>query len=84
MENMILVDIETGGFDVDLGILEVALLVVENHEIVKEVHLAEIEDPSSIHLGMGAGYADISEDQTKKEAFKDILAQYKYPPNCCS
>ncbi|WML56504.1 BRCT domain-containing protein [Neobacillus sp. PS2-9] len=79
MKNMILVDIETGGFDVDLGILEVALLVVENGEIVHEEHLAEVEDPSSIHLGMGAGYADISEVQTKKEIFKEILAKYNYP-----
>ncbi|ETE93551.1 TPA: BRCT domain-containing protein [Bacillus thuringiensis] len=79
MENMILVDIETGGFDVDSGILEVALLVVENGKIVKEVHLAEIEDLSSIHLGMGKGYLDISEDSTKKESFISVLAQYNYP-----
>ncbi|MBY7114950.1 hypothetical protein ILT06_29540 [Bacillus sp. 17RED48] len=79
MKNMILVDIETGGFDVESGILEVALLVVENGEIVKEVHLADVNDPSSIHLGMGEGYADISEDYTKKESFKSVLAQYDYP-----
>ena len=30
MENMILVDIETGDFDVDSGIYEVAALVIEN------------------------------------------------------
>lgn len=79
MENMIVVDIETGGFDLDLGIMEVAALVVEKGEIVKEVHLAEVEDPSSIHLGMGEGYADISEDQIKKETFRSLLTQYNYP-----
>lgn len=79
MENMILVDIETGGFDIDSGILEVALLVVENNKIVQEVHLAKVEDSTSIHLGMGAGYTDISKNQTKIETFKRILAQYNYP-----
>lgn len=79
MENIILVDIETGDFDIDAGILEVALLVVKNGEIVKEVHIAEVEDPTAIHLGMGAGYADISENQARKEIFKSVLADYHYP-----
>lgn len=79
MENMILVDIETGGFDLAEGIREVALLVIEKNSIVNELHLAEIEDSSLIHLGMGEGYADISEDITKIECFKDIVERYKYP-----
>lgn len=79
MKDMILVDIETGGFDIESGILEVAVLVVENGEIVNELHLAEVEDPSLIHLGMGEGYADISLDQGKQAAFKNLVAQYKYP-----
>lgn len=79
MKRMILVDIETGDFDVDSGIYEVALLVVEDGIIVASEHIAEIEDEESIHLGMGNGYAQIARDQSKKEQFQNIIRTYQYP-----
>jgi DNA polymerase III epsilon subunit-like protein len=79
MENMILLDIETRDFDVDSGIYEVALLVIEDGEIVLSEHIAEVEDEDSIHLGMGEGYADISENALQKERFRTIINTYKYP-----
>jgi hypothetical protein len=79
MQNMILLDIETRDFDVDSGIYEVALLVVEDGKIVLSEHIAEVEDEASIHLGMGEGYADISENELIKERFRTIVNTYKYP-----
>ena len=79
MENMILVDIETGDFDVDSGIYEVAALVIENGKVVLSEHIAEVEDEASIHLGMGSGYAQISQDESKKERFRTIIQKYNYP-----
>jgi DNA polymerase III epsilon subunit-like protein len=79
MKNMILLDIETRDFDVDSGIYEVALLVVEDGKIVLSEHIAEVEDEDSIHLGMGEGYADISENELQKERFRTIINTYKYP-----
>ncbi|WP_188455577.1 3'-5' exonuclease [Virgibacillus oceani] len=79
MKNMILLDIETGDFDVDSGIYEVALLVIEDGNIIASEHIAEVEDEASIHLGMGEGYSNISEDPSKIEQFQDIIDNYKYP-----
>src|SRR4051812_384710 len=79
MENMILVDIETRDFDVDSGIYEVAALVIENGKVVLSEHIAEVEDENSIHLGMGAGYAQIAYDESKKERFRTIIETYNYP-----
>ncbi|MBT2606402.1 hypothetical protein J7E55_25905 [Bacillus sp. ISL-53] len=79
MENMILVDIETGDFDVDSGIYEVAALVIENGKVVLSEHIAEVEDEDSIHLGMGAGYTQIACDESKKERFRTIIQTYNYP-----
>ncbi|CAM4388622.1 hypothetical protein BAMA_10625 [Bacillus manliponensis] len=79
MQNMILLDIETRDFDVDSGIYEVALLVVEDGKIILSEHIAEVEDEASIHLGMGEGYADISESELHKERFRTIINTYKYP-----
>lgn len=79
MKNMILLDIETMDFSVDFGIYEVALIVIENGEIVLTEHLAEVEDESLIHLGMGEGYANICEDESKKRRFKEIINDYNYP-----
>lgn len=79
MQNMILLDIETGDFDVDSGIFEVALLVIEDGKIVLSEQIAEIEDESSIHLGMGRGYANICSDVSKKEQFRHIIRTYQYP-----
>ncbi|WP_430053596.1 BRCT domain-containing protein [Priestia aryabhattai] len=79
MKNMILLDIETGYFDVDSGIYEVALLVIEEGKIVLTEHIAEIENEASIHLGMGEGYTDISQNQLKKEQFRKVINTYNYP-----
>jgi len=79
MKNMILVDIETMDFSVDTGIYEIALLVIEDGEIVLTKHIAEVEDESLIHLGMGKGYANICEDESKKRQFQEIMITYKYP-----
>jgi len=79
MNNMILLDIETGDFNVDSGIYEVALLVIENEKIITREHIVEVEDETSIHLGMGAGYADISKNFTKREQFQKVIDIYKYP-----
>ncbi|SDZ68622.1 BRCA1 C Terminus (BRCT) domain-containing protein [Evansella caseinilytica] len=79
MKNMILLDIETGDFNLDSGIYEVALLVIEDGKIVLSEHIAEMEDEASIHLGMGAGYTDISENSLKKEQFRKIINTYNYP-----
>lgn len=79
MESMILVDIETMDFDVDSGIYEVGVLVVENGEIILSEQIAEIVDETSIHLGMGNGYADISRNTLMKERFRAIVNSYKYP-----
>ncbi|PFA94142.1 hypothetical protein CN383_26880 [Priestia megaterium] len=79
MQNMILVDIETGDFDVDSGIKEVALLVIKDGEVVLREHLADVIDEASIHLGMGRGYRTISEDELKKGRFKEIIQTYNSP-----
>lgn len=79
MKNMILLDIETRYFDVDSGIYEVALLVIEEGEIVLSEHIAEVENEAFIDLGMGKGYADISQNQLKKEQFRKVINTYNYP-----
>lgn len=79
VKNMILLDIETLDFSVDSGIYEVALLVIKDGEIVASEQIAEVEDESLIHLGMGEGYAEISEDISKINQFKDIIDTYQYP-----
>ena len=79
MENMILVDIETGDFDLDSGIYEVALIVVEKGKVVLSEHIAEVEDEDSIYLGMGAGYVQIAHNEYKKEQFRKIISTYNYP-----
>ncbi|OZU88630.1 hypothetical protein CIL03_10060 [Virgibacillus indicus] len=79
MQNMILLDIETMDFGVESGIYEVALMVIENGEVVSTKHIAKVEDKTLIHLGMGEGYADISEDASKKDQFRSIIDRYNYP-----
>ena len=59
---MILIDIETGGFQVEDGILEVGIVVVENNSIVEVLHIGEAEDEELINEGMGAGYIFIEEN----------------------
>ncbi|MGJ9460466.1 BRCT domain-containing protein [Oceanobacillus sp. CF4.6] len=79
MKNMILLDIETGDFNVESGIYEVALLVIKDEKIITSEHIAVVEDEASIHLGMGEGYTDISENPSKIRQFKNIIDTYKYP-----
>ncbi|MGM9986273.1 MAG: BRCT domain-containing protein [Bacillaceae bacterium] len=79
MDNMILVDIETGNFDSDSGIFEVALLVVEDGSIVASEHIAKVEEEGLIHLGMGQGYEQIAQDASKMEQFQGLIRTYPYP-----
>lgn len=79
MQNMILLDIETMDFGVESGIYEVALMVIKDGEVFLSEHIAEIEDENLIHLGMGEGYKDISEDESKKDQFRSIVDTYNYP-----
>lgn len=79
MENMILLDIETGSFDVESGIYEVALLVIKDGNVLLTEHIAEVEDESIIHLGMGAGFKEISENISKMKQFQSILMRYNFP-----
>lgn len=79
LEKMILVDIETGDFDVESGIYEVAALVIENGKIINREHIAEVIDETSIHLGMGRGYGNISTSQSKREQFRELIQTYPYP-----
>ena len=78
MQKMLLLDIETGGFQVEDGIFEVAVLVVEDGQIVDSLHLGEIEDENEIHEGMGAGYACISKNEyyISKLCYKVSLSRY--------
>ncbi|MFP3727694.1 BRCT domain-containing protein [Priestia filamentosa] len=79
LDKMLLVDIETGDFDVDSGIYEVAVLVVENGNIVETGHIAEVVDENSIHLGMGSGYKNIAMDELKRKQFQQLVQTYPYP-----
>lgn len=60
MNNYIVLDIETGGFDVISGIYEVAALAIENNKIIDKLHLGIIYDESLISNGYGDGYEEIS------------------------
>ena len=79
MQKMLLLDIETGGFQVEDGIFEVAVLVVEDGQIVDSLHLGEIEDENEIHEGMGAGYACISKNEYYISKFQSFVTKYPYP-----
>lgn len=79
MEKQLLLDIETGGFQVEDEIYEVAVLVIENGEIVDSLHLGEIADENEIHKGMGAGYACISENKYYISKFQSFVTKYPYP-----
>lgn len=79
MENFILIDIETGSFNVESGIYEVALMVIENGEVIKKVHFGEIEDEALINAGYGSGYYECSDNEEFKQIFKGILDKYNHP-----
>ena len=79
-EKFIIVDIETpGSFSPKDGIREVAAIVVEDYEVVDELHLAIINNEDEYKKGYGAGLDSIEENQILKEEFKTIIAKYKYP-----
>ncbi|MUK88213.1 hypothetical protein GMD78_07385 [Ornithinibacillus sp. L9] len=79
MDNMILLDIETGDFDVDSGIYELAVLVIKDGRIIQSEHIAEVYDERIRHLGMGEGYKNISENQVMQERFQHIINTYQFP-----
>lgn len=79
LNNMILVDIETGSFDVESGIFEVALIVIKNGQIIEREHFGTVYDESIISLGMGSGYEDCSYNENFIEGFKSIINKYKFP-----
>ncbi|MEE1130991.1 MAG: BRCT domain-containing protein [Caryophanon sp.] len=79
MERQLILDIETGGFQVEDEIYEVAVLAIERGRIIDSLHLGEIEDIKKIHKGMGAGYACISENKVYIAKFQDFVKQYPYP-----
>src|SRR5690625_4942822 len=75
---MILLDIETMDFGVESGIYEVALMVIENGEVLLTEHIAEVDNETFLHLGMWQGYSVISEDDPKKGQFRSIINRYNY------
>lgn len=79
MNEMIILDIETQGFDVECGIYEVAMLVVENYEIKDKLHIGIIDDESLISNGYGEGYEDISCNDDCINTFKSFIDKYNYP-----
>lgn len=79
MEKKLLLDIETGGFQVEDGIYEVAVWAVENDRIVDSLHLGEIEDERLIMEGMGAGYSWISDNPEYIKQFQQFVGKYPYP-----
>ncbi|WP_411682365.1 BRCT domain-containing protein [Clostridium thailandense] len=79
-EKFIIVDIETpGSFSPKDGIREVAAIVVEDYEVVDELHLAIVNNEEEYKKGYGAGLDSIEENQRLKEEFKTLLSKYKYP-----
>lgn len=79
MDNMILVDLETGSFEVESGIFEVGLMVIKDSEIVERLHLGDIEDLSLIKVGKGKGYKECSNNEGFICEFKKIIDKYKFP-----
>ena len=76
---MIIIDIETGDFDVESGIMEVAALAIENNIVKESIHLYKIYDESLISNGFGDGYEDISYNDDYIGKFKDFISKYNYP-----
>lgn len=79
MQNMILIDIETGSATPDSGIFQVAALVVEEGTIVDKQYAYQAEDEAMTPFGFGAGYARISDHTEMKAAFREMLDEYSYP-----
>ncbi|MTK22558.1 hypothetical protein GMA92_14165 [Turicibacter sanguinis] len=79
LNEMIILDIETGGLSPEDGIFEVAMIAVQNNEIIDELHLGIINDDSKINLGYGRGYDNISDNFEIINKFNSFLKRYKFP-----
>ncbi|MFF2876151.1 BRCT domain-containing protein [Gottfriedia sp. NPDC057991] len=79
MNEYILVDIETGDFQVESGIKEVACLVLQLNEIVHSEHFYLIEDANRIQEGYGKGYATISSHVPFIEQFQRLTKRFPFP-----
>lgn len=79
-EKFIIVDIETPhSFSPKDGISEVAAIVVEDYEVVDELHLAIINNEEDYKKGYGYGLENIEENDELREEFKKLISKYKYP-----
>jgi|GEM_PF-753803 len=79
-EKFIIVDIETpGSFSPKDGIREVAAIVVEDYEVVDELHIAIVNNEDEYKKGYGLGLENIEENETLREEFKTLISKYKYP-----
>ena len=79
MKNFIILDIETGSFEVESGIFEVAALAIEDGNIIDKIHLGIIEDENLINDGYGSGYQEISTNNEIINQFKLFINKYNYP-----
>lgn len=80
MENMILIDLETRDFSVEVGgIYEVGAIAVSNGKILEKLHLRIIEDESQISRGYGYGYENLSFNDEMICTFKKFLKKYNFP-----
>lgn len=79
LEEMLIIDLETGGLSPELGIFEAAVLAIKNQEIIDKLHIGIVVDSDNIHKGYGAGYDEISTNEECINQFKDFLAKYPYP-----
>ncbi|WP_160680810.1 3'-5' exonuclease [Clostridium sp. C8-1-8] len=79
-ERLILVDIETPySFSPKDGIREVAATVIEDYEIIDNLHLAIINDEEEYKKGYGSGLENIEENEALREEFKKFVLKYKCP-----
>ncbi|MGL5068429.1 MAG: BRCT domain-containing protein [Sarcina sp.] len=80
MENMILIDLETRDFSVEIGgIYEVGAIVISNGKILEKLHLRIIEDESQISRGYGYGYENLSYNEEMISKFKNFIKKYNFP-----
>lgn len=79
-EKFIIVDIETPhSFSPKDGISEVAAIVVEDYEVVDELHLAIINNKDEYKKGYGYGLDNIEENEKLRGEFIKLISKYKYP-----
>lgn len=79
-EKFVIVDIETPhSFSPKDGISEVAAIVVEDYEVVDELHLAIINNKDEYKKGYGYGLDNIEENEKLRGEFIKLISKYKYP-----